>query len=446
MAGLDEGRKKEAWKEQLGYEDSRFELANSISPSFHCPICMNVLNDPVMCRNNQHYFCKVCITKHLMNTLNCPTCQDELTADTLVHAPRIVIEYLSELRIRCDFFSRGCRHVMKLSDLNHHINICGFAAVKCSNERCEVIMNRQDKLHHEAEVCEFRRLQCHDCSQLKQEVQEIKEGNTTLQRQADDLSLKIDKIMMMVSQIMTEVEQPKEIKTDEQLSKRRSIVIVGGYKNRKVINSVEIFSWTQKRWTLLNPMLTCRSQASADIYRGEVIIAGGTTVNNKPTNTIESSLCDQPGKWNISLVKLPELLSSHASVVYEDSLILSGGSMGINQYSNKVYEISLVPPYSTKILTTMPKPRYDHTMELFEEKLFIFGGCAPTSQNTVMMYDFLTKEWKMMTPLPYAVDEMATVLWQNNVIVLDGRSSKDTVVTYNLTTGESKYLPSMKHK
>jgi hypothetical protein len=45
---------------------------------------------------------------------------------------------------------------MKLSDLERHISMCGFAAVKCSNEGCEVLINRQDKLHHEAEVCEFR--------------------------------------------------------------------------------------------------------------------------------------------------------------------------------------------------------------------------------------------------------------------------------------------------
>ena len=155
MAGVMEGQETAIWPGQ-GYEDTRFELRDPISASFHCPICMNVLNKPVMCRKNQHYFCRACITKHLKNTHNCPTCQDELTEDTLVEASRIVLEYLSELKIRCDFFNRGCREVMKLSDLESHVSMCGFAAVKCSNEDCEVVINRQDKLHHEAEVCEFR--------------------------------------------------------------------------------------------------------------------------------------------------------------------------------------------------------------------------------------------------------------------------------------------------
>ena len=139
-------------------------------------------------------------------------------------------------------------------------------------------------------------------------------------------------------------------------------------------------------------------------------------------------------------------------------MILSGGEVGngLNTKTiNKIYEISLIPPYSTKVLTTMPEPRYDHSMELFEDKLFIFGGfhggagvCG--AHDTVMMYNLITKEWKMMTPLPYVVDEMATVLWQNNAIVVGARKGSqgavNSVVIYNLTTGKSKYLPSMKHK
>ena len=32
----------------LGYRDERFE--NDVDENFHCPICMNVLKDPVMCQ------------------------------------------------------------------------------------------------------------------------------------------------------------------------------------------------------------------------------------------------------------------------------------------------------------------------------------------------------------------------------------------------------------
>ena len=278
------------------------------------------------------------------------------------------------------------------------------------------------------------------------------ENNIKLQKQVDDVSEKISKMceiqtemMIKVTQIMTEGKQLKQIIPSQQLV-RKNIVIAGG-RNPKVINSVEVFSWSHKTWTLIKPLSTCRSYASAVTYKDEVIISGGND-GRKSTDTIETSSCDQSAEWKISPVKIPEVCSRHATVIYKDSLLLSGGKIGSRSaISNKIYEISMVPPYPSKILTTMPKARYDHTMELFEDKLFIFGGFFDDGDcNTVMMFNLVTKQWKMMTPLPFEVDERATVLWQNNVIVLGGRPGKDTVVMYNLTTGQSKYLSSMKHK
>ena len=284
---------------------------------------------------------------------------------------------------------------------------------------------------------------------------QFNDHNTKLQGQVDDLSNKINKMceiqtqmMTKITQIMTEVKQLKEMNPGQQLV-RKNIIIAGGYIGKGNTNSVEIFSWSQKTWTLINPMSTCRTNASAVTYKGEVLISGGHG-GKKSTYTIETSSCDQSVEWKISHVKLPEVCRRHATVMYKDSLILSEGKKStLAKASDKIYEISMVPPYSTKILTTMPEPRYDHTMELFEDKLFIFGGYHGGAKDTVMMYNLVTKEWKMMKPLPFAVDEMASVLWQNNVILLGGRNETCgamDVVMYNLTTGESKYLPSMKHK
>ena len=84
------------------------------------------------------------------------------------------------------------------------------------------------------------------------------------------------------------------------------------------------------------------------------------------------------------------MCKAHEAVVYKNSLILSGGEVGngLNTKTiNKIYEISLIPPYSTKVLTTMPEPRYDHSMKLFEDKLFIFrgfhGGAGPVVHMTL---------------------------------------------------------------
>ncbi|CAB4043996.1 E3 ubiquitin- ligase NRDP1 [Paramuricea clavata] len=121
---------------QLGYDDERFE--SMVDQNFHCLICYNVLKDPVMCRRNQHYFCRGCITEHLRtNSHTCPTCADELSVETFAEVPRIVKNYLDERKIRCDHYDRGCRELVQLQNLKRHVAECGFTPVVCGNQGCE---------------------------------------------------------------------------------------------------------------------------------------------------------------------------------------------------------------------------------------------------------------------------------------------------------------------
>ena len=155
-----------------GYEDELFQ--HPVGQSLHCSICTNVIRDPVMCRENEHVFCRACITRHLMNYQTCPTCMEPLTVDTLKQAPRSVRNLLSELKIRCEFFDRGCGEFIELGDLERHVRDCGFAPAVCSNEGCELEVNKRDLLHHETVVCELRRVQCHSCNDIRQEMDTVK--------------------------------------------------------------------------------------------------------------------------------------------------------------------------------------------------------------------------------------------------------------------------------
>ena len=149
----------------LGYDDERFE--SMVDQNFHCLVCYNVLKDPVMCRRNQHYFCRGCITEHLRrNSHTCPTCADELTVDTLGEVPRIVKTYLNERKIRCDYEDRGCRALVQLQNLNRHVAECGFRPVVCGNQGCGETTSKRDRTYHESELCQFRKLKCHNCEEI----------------------------------------------------------------------------------------------------------------------------------------------------------------------------------------------------------------------------------------------------------------------------------------
>ena len=455
---------------QQGYEDNRFE--NTVSPNFHCPICLNVLKEPVMCRRNQHYFCTSCITRHLGNSSTCPTCMEELTVETLTQVPRIVTDYLSELNIRCDYFSRGCRELVQLGNLATHVANCGFSPVKCSNDGCGKVLNKQDKTHHEAEVCDFRKLKCHDCAELRREVDEIKVDIAAIKEELRVAATQPDRIIKCVHQMQEEMMKEirgmrGEIKNlkEESVKKtvqepslprpKRDIIIAGGELHGDFLStkkSVELFSWSNKSWALLNPMTTTRSEASSFFYESQMVVAGGYIGVSGSTDSIERmNIQDNPGRWMDFPVNLHRKTFGHKVVCYEDRLIVIGGFDGRNP-SDVIHERELVPPYSKKVLSRMPQPRCNHGVELVKDKIFIVGGESTGSKilSNVLMYDVNKNECKEMSPLPLAVKEIATAVWKDSVFVIGGVDEKcnvlNSVIMYDVNTGKCKMLPSMKYK
>jgi hypothetical protein len=186
------------------YEDERFE--DVVSENFHCVICTNVLKDPVMCCHNEHIFCRACITKHLARSQLCPSCVEPLTVDTLRVPPRIVLNCLSEFKIRCDFYDRGCQQIVQLGKLERHVKECGFTPAVCSNEGCQSEMNARDLIHHETALCEKRRVQCHNCSELKQEMETVKETLTTANKKLDGIEAKQQQLVADVNDKLGKLE------------------------------------------------------------------------------------------------------------------------------------------------------------------------------------------------------------------------------------------------
>eukprot|EP00128_Syssomonas_multiformis_P002161 Colp12_sorted_trinity150504_noHs@20099 len=78
----------------------------SISSQLMCPICLDPLLDPVMCRSCRHTFCRSDV-ESLLETENvvkqCPMCRDQWqsTAD-LLSTPRLLHDVLDDLLVYCE--------------------------------------------------------------------------------------------------------------------------------------------------------------------------------------------------------------------------------------------------------------------------------------------------------------------------------------------------------
>ena len=503
---------------ETGYDDERFEQI--VSETLHCIICTNVIKDPVMCQRNEHLFCRACITIHLMYSNTCPNCMEPLTVETLRQA-RTVMNLLSELKIRCEFYKRGCGKFVLLGDLERHVTDCGFAPAVCSNEGCQLEVNKQDLLHHETALCELRRVKCHSCSEIRREMDTVKVslaamdekvkgvGETLsknekivaekLERNETNVKAVFAKVELVQEQLNKQEESNRQLRADiveikqslneimkqlermtqqtshevqaEQMKKgiaegggterEEKVIVAGGYDGKENLTSVEMFSLVTGTWTRLQPMREGRDGASSVVWNNELFVIGGYTssVEKLSLNDIQAK---RAVPWEHVRVELPGQLSMHRSVVYNERLLIIGGyDFEKGTYIDSITEIALVPPYTSKVLASMPQSRCRHGVTIFGDKILIVGGRKSgwgfivltliLFLRSVVMYDITKNECQELAPLPYPVYDVATVKWDDdNVMIMGGADSNgqplNKVLMYNIKTQKSRELPSMKYR
>ena len=509
----------------FGYDDERFDTI--IDRHFHCLICFNVLKDPVMCRRNQHYFCRGCITEHLRrNSHTCPTCADELTVDTLTNVPRIVTDYLDERKIRCDYEDRGCREFVQLQNLQRHVAECGFSPVVCGNQGCGQTISKRDRTYHETELCQFRKLKCHNCEEIstmmtgmKTKVKDLDTKMGLTDTKLNNLDTKLanidvtEKLNKMEANINTKIANTdtkletlntkmanmqanvgarfeavnnemreirmslnemkygfdhlkeavlKKIESKERKQEKIAIDVSsaasGGRKNQHIFvagglgsKSVEIFDYCQSLWSLLKPMAEDRAYATSFVYNNHVTLAGGLSGSDILNDMIRMNIRPIPDlsiNWNDFAAKLPFAMFVHSSVVYKDSLFVSGGYDEDGDVSDCIHEVELKPPHTVKLVSKMPEPRVNHSTVLCDDNILIFGG--KDNLSSVLSYDIKNNECQQLPELPYPMCDVATVKWSENVVIIGGvdKGGKvlNNVIIYNVKTGNSHMLPPMLHE
>ena len=460
-----------------GFGTDRFKI--SIDKNFLCPICADVLKDPVQCQN-QHYFCKECIKKHLeTNAKSCPICVQDLSEETLAEAPRILTDYLNGLLISCDHSERGCTEEVPVSGLKSHVRECDFRPVVCTNEKCGQTFNQKDLADHVTNECEYRIVHCLECdddmiykkfgkhacvlskdlnkmglewSELKNVLGEICNSQKEMCNSQKEMCGALKEMSNAVKDLTNNLQNMSMLSQASSPNVTTSNAIVIGGRNENALSSVEVLYPGSKTWTLLQPMQESRGSAASVLYGNDVIVTGGRS--DGISDTIERlSLVLKPLTWISFPVKLPLNLCGHKTVVINNCLYLVGGYDKLNSF-NTIYSILLHPPYSIELKYEMDQPICFHGLQAVGESLFIFGGTTSgvvtKTVDTVLSYNTVNNEVSKMKSLPFPMCDVATVRWNNNyVIIIGGTSSNEisfnTVILYDVKENKLKMLPSMRH-
>jgi E3 ubiquitin-protein ligase NRDP1 len=151
----------------MGYDVNRFE--GDVDEELICPICSFILEDPVQAPECEHAFCHMCINQWLNHQSICPIDRAPILAQDLKPVPRILKNLLSKLKLKCDYADYGCNLILRLENLNTHLQECDFNPKKpiicalgcniliakdefkshnCIKELRKIVDDQQSKINH----------------------------------------------------------------------------------------------------------------------------------------------------------------------------------------------------------------------------------------------------------------------------------------------------------
>ena len=411
---------------KYGYDDSRFE--KDVDENFHCSVCYNVLKEPRMCRNNEHIFCLDCISQHLkVNSETCPECNEHLSLDTLRKAPRVLRNYLSKLKINCDHASRGCPQFTCLEELETHVSNCGYAPVLCSNVECGMEINKQDKDHHETEVCEYRRVKCQDCGKMQEVVGRLEGRMMELDRKVEETKKEVrnaakntgDKVEEISEEMKTaSLQTEKEI---EEVKKEVGVVKKEVGEVNKEVGEVK--------------------KEVGEVKKEVKDVKENLSKVNKDVDEVKVMMSQVLEKLNMleHFNKFPSPTEGMLDTPREDIFIAGGycdetGTEIFSWEKNGWFQVS-----------PMNEGRTCASSFIYKDQLFVVGGRSTKAIETLDLSVLPLKWRKFPRELPFRCDDFQTVVCQKTVIHIGGynyekRQRSNIISELQLTSPSSCFM------
>ncbi|EDV99486.1 E3 ubiquitin-protein ligase NRDP1 [Drosophila grimshawi] len=151
----------------MGFDQSL--IVGHVDEELLCPICADVLEEPLQSSGCEHAFCRFCIETWMNEKHICPVDRSDLLPVHLVTVPRFMRNMLGRLKIKCCFSENGCSALMPLEQYRRHVENCQ------SNPKVEVLCTKgcgmkvpKDEMFRHNCVLELRLQLQHQLSALSQ--------------------------------------------------------------------------------------------------------------------------------------------------------------------------------------------------------------------------------------------------------------------------------------
>jgi hypothetical protein len=207
--------------------------------------------------------------------------------------------------------------------------------------------------------------------------------------------------------------------------------------------SLQIYDVDLNKWE--KPTINFRKRANHNIqvYNNQIYVLGGKRLSN---NKKREYLDDKIEVFNLDTNKIniddtnPHQALDFASFVYQNNLVVMGGStsknkLGIKQYSNKIHSFNLKTGLWYQV-GNMPEAKETQGV-LIDDTFYLVGGYQEKPLSAIESYNLVTGKWKKEANLFYGISKPAITNNQNTIYIFDNGKLQ----TYNVLTKElSQYL------
>ncbi len=224
------------------------------------------------------------------------------------------------------------------------------------------------------------------------------------------------------------------------------IVIVGGRNNmekRETVADVTMYDPVADVWLALPPLPEALLAPAAAAFGGRLVVANGSILNSATPQTT-TRFIDLLGQWE-RWPQLPVPLGEVAGGIVGRRLLLVGEAGtpegkpdSVRTALTLAYDLSLGAWDEPTARARRPFPDNHHAAEVWNGKLYVFGGMGPAAGKT-QIYDPATDRWTLGPDVPFAAGSSASALIDGKIFVAGGivgnRNTTGRVAMFDPATG-----------
>ena len=208
--------------------------------------------------------------------------------------------------------------------------------------------------------------------------------------------------------------------------------VIGGVDNTTNKRTNKVTTYNNNRWSSYYPnLIKARDRPAAVTHLDYVIVAGGSLDDDTYSNDIELLNCKQSSHWVIARMKLPEPMKAPSLTISNDLLYIVGYTRANGNRTNRAYQVPVDTITSTAQLTSdqtthwtklPPAPHFNTAIIPNSCPPVIIGGedqqLVPTVDITVL--DVPNNSWKKIASLTTPRDSIAIASNNHDSILVIG--------------------------